>query len=203
MANLPSSLREYPRPIPKFSRIESKTKQEPWARIPVATALVRRVACLLTVLGELVVITGLSAACIQTSEAQEPEVTGTVKSAIYGGHDDEDTREANTVVFISPSGCTGTLITPLVVLTASHCVARADCSTATEATVEIGADLFERYDSRNKRMATSIVARTNGCFEFSKEIGIDMALLFIDPATPVLDTSQDRTPVATRAVLGR
>jgi hypothetical protein len=71
----------------------------------------------------LVVVSALSVSafgCSSEMEAGGSETLGTSSEEIWGAQDDANSLEANVVVSIG--GCTGTLITPRIVLTAAHCV---------------------------------------------------------------------------------
>lgn len=69
----------------------------------------------------LFLVTGCSSS-ERAPTAGEPEETGERAEALYGGSTDANTAEANVVVQFGTHGCTGTLITPQVVVTAGHCV---------------------------------------------------------------------------------
>jgi len=67
-------------------------------------------------------------ACSSELKTGEGENIGTANEAIWGAQDDANTLEANVVV--SLGGCTGTLISPRIVLTAAHCVTDGSSVTA-------------------------------------------------------------------------
>lgn len=71
----------------------------------------------------LLLLAGAATACVSANDGPTP--VGTASHAIKEGVDDVDTPEANAVVrltSITGKLCTGTLITPRLVLTALHCV---------------------------------------------------------------------------------
>jgi Trypsin len=120
--------------------------------------------------------------------------------AIYGGRDDDDTPEANVVVSLGlgPANCTGTLITPRIVLTAAHCVT--SCGGTVNPQVYVGEYAGTAALPENTRHTESVESRVAGCFDFGKEIGIDMALLFLD--APVLDQARIVRPSLTSPYAG-
>lgn len=87
----------------------------------------------LATLGTMLAGGGTLAACGGAADGSEPSggmVTGARSAAILNGYDDVDTPERNVVVRIGifdaegypGATCTGTLITPSLLLTANHCV---------------------------------------------------------------------------------
>jgi hypothetical protein len=120
-------------------------------------------------------------------------------SALYGGRNDDDTLEANVVVALGglPAGCTGTLITPLIVLTASHCINGSKrpagngkvCDPDNLPSIFVGANASAAADLENPRRTQSVETRIVGCANVD-EYGIDMALVFLDPAKPVVEQAK-------------
>ena len=87
------------------------------------------------------------AACTTSPDHSAPpasgESVGTVREAVSGGFPDTDSPATNVVVAVN-SNCTGTLITPQIVLTANHCIygdtAQQNCTPKTLGSVHIGPD---------------------------------------------------------------
>ena len=87
------------------------------------------------------------AACATSPDDSAPsaslEAVGTVREAISGGFPDTNTPATNVVVAINKD-CTGTLITPQIVLTANHCVygdaTKGTCTPKTLGSIHIGPD---------------------------------------------------------------
>ena len=73
--------------------------------------------------------------------AGRPATLSSTKQALADAVDDADTPEANVVVSLDYPACTGTLITPQLVLTAQHCIRldNAGCAIVLPADVRMGA----------------------------------------------------------------
>lgn len=131
----------------------------------------------------------LAFALISTFTACSPRLpVGSYRAAIWGGHDDDDTPEANVVVDLV--GCTGTLITPSIVLTANHCITGTCDSNGcrngvgTHPNIIIGAlgseiTTARTYSTNNAQPITVLNQRWN-----TDDPGIDLALVFLDPPRP-------------------
>jgi hypothetical protein len=67
--------------------------------------------------------------CSSEIEGREGENLETATQAIWGARDDDNTLEANVAIAIGKRACSGTLISPRIVLTAAHCATDSGAST--------------------------------------------------------------------------
>jgi hypothetical protein len=109
------------------------------------------------------------------------EGVGATHQAITNGSSDNVGLEANTVVALENAAtpgkvvCSGTLITPLVVLTAGSCVTPERAGARPN--VRVGADTASSTVFASGRDAVTMD-------------GADLALIFLDPQRPVLDEAR-------------
>lgn len=113
--------------------------------------------------------------------------TATTSQAIWGGATDANTLEANAVVAIS--GCTGTLITPRLVLVAAHCF-----DSGSLPTVQVGNDsLGWGSGSGFQSIATlAFPGYQKGVANVDHPYTMDAQLVWL--ATPVLEKAKIRRP---------
>ena len=135
----------------------------------------------------------LATACADPGATKDVQSTS---DAIAGGTGDFESAAANVVVRLTGGGviCTGTLITPIAVLTAAHCV-NGDFDGKTQRpglgypiSVDIGrAASHGTYKVSTRAQAFTVwpTAQTVGAW------GNDLAVLFLDPGQVVIDNPKN------------
>ncbi len=127
----------------------------------------------------------------QRGDGERP--VGSSQSALSGGFDDDDTPQANVVVAMS---CTGTLITPRIALTASHCIWGAESNNncnasaiAPNVTVAlIGNDGSGVGQTFRPHPAKKYAARIEHCFGTGDESKAqDIAVVYLEE--PIIESS--------------
>ncbi len=120
-----------------------------------------------------------------SSDVESGEAFATRSQAIWGGTDDANTPEANVVVSIG--GCTATLITPRILLTAAHCVRESDRPVAS-----FGND----YTAYSRQVGSTRVLTYPGYNRDDENAPhpaeLDVALVFLEE--PVFDQGKIRRP---------
>ena len=123
----------------------------------------------------------LAAACSQADDANTS--VGFTQQAIVDGVDDVDTPEANTVVRLN-NNCTGTLVTPRLVLTARHCI-RLDVNPDCRITPP---DVYVGVNLAGPKSASYLMARTATpeCLSYLGGEGTetDLALVYLREPVP-------------------
>jgi hypothetical protein len=132
--------------------------------------------------------------CSSSADAPVREQTLTASQAIAGGYNDDEDDVANVVVSLNGQGCTGTLITPTVILTAQHCINGDNTGKpglSFPIRVGVGATRLSGGGSRGLYTVSSrsqVVTATPGPQTIGAS-GSDLALLFLDKGQFVINTS--------------
>jgi hypothetical protein len=132
----------------------------------------------------------LAAACSRSGARSDGEAVGSLSQAVLNGTNDNLNLEANTVVALeNPTrpgvACSGTLITPLVVLTASACVAPAKAGP--QPNVRVGADFTTAKIYASKQNADVLTGPG----------AAEIALVYLDPTHPVLEEAKSARQMLT------
>jgi hypothetical protein len=118
-------------------------------------------------------------------EVESGENIATQSQEVWGGTDDPNTLEANVVVSIG--GCTATLITPRILITAAHCVTENDRPTAyfgndyTAYSEQVGSVKVLTYPGYNRNVESA-----------PHPAELDAALVFLE--RPVFNKGKIRRP---------
>lgn len=108
--------------------------------------------------------------------------TGTSGAAIVGGAIDLEHTAVFDILVDGEQSCTGTLISPHVVLTAAHCIVE-DVDDATELVVFTGSDEFDLAGGELHEVVTGSIHPTYLTDPIEDQVG-DMALLILaEPST--------------------
>lgn len=118
----------------------------------------------------------LAAGCAVDSNSAEN--VGSSESPLANAFNDNDSLNADTVVQVDGTSCTGTLITPKVVVTASHCLrgtTQDGCFTVLRPGIGVG--------PTTPTSVTTMSANTRiGCVDVSTQGSMDVALVYLPPA---------------------